>query len=796
MNKAFTLTLLAAVLLSQSAGAQGVKFGTRYMKQRIEMRKQAAAKKAADRAAKETKALKAKSDGILDEYQEKVGDCIYRYVYAYNDKNMRSSETIYKKVKTDGKWGQEQLYTVGRYTYEYDTRGRLSVKTVMYDENDDFETYRVMVSYGDGVTEYTKYVYDEYEQKYRTTQRWSYYDNGVLASYTDYEFRDGTVSSTFDTNGVNTGYTFRGSKMTFGGELNSPVVTYYEGDGWDDATQQYTSWTPTKQEKYTYDANTGKLAEYVVFDEYYDGYYDADRYTYSYDELGRLVAIREYDNVGDDDTAGSIDPGGDLNGDGVIDENDRPVVATAKTVSTDNTEWELYTEEMYTYFNDDVYGVGNTWHDVFGMDGPLARIDVIDEEGERLATVFTRDADGKLTGITFPNQVTEPNHTSTDKATIDANGQILKIEEEYSYKSGSWEDDPNYNGEEYSTYSYFATEYTWENGQVTTAHVIDKYESTSNGETNSGEWHETNRYAYGDGKVTFSTYEGNAQSPNSTTVIEEQGNMRKVHHCQYGGGSYTEDEYVARYVQTEDISFVRPNLAADVEGMTADSTIVISVPGRVVCAYEGEYNSGFGYLSSDDYYSSLLDADNTAYYANTISGSTYFTVEHDGGETVCRDILGRPIYILTDGRLTREYKYYDVAQDVGSPVEPETRAAVMLTADIPAGQAYDEITYKYDAEGRLTGKTEVSVDENGTRTEEITLEYKYDEASGIASVEADAKVGVTLDGRRIGLSDNSAFSVCTVGGQVIAAGVTSYTFNSPGIYIINVGGITTKVAVK
>ena len=61
---------------------------------------------------------------------------------------------------------------------------------------------------------------------------------------------------------------------------------------------------------------------------------------------------------------------------------------------------------------------------------------------------------------------------------------------------------------------------------------------------------------------------------------------------------------------------------------------------------------------------------------------------------------------------------------------------------------------------------------------------------------ADAKVGVTLDGRRIGLSDNSAFSVCTVSGQVIAAGVTSYTFNSSGIYIINAGGITTKVAVK
>lgn len=105
MNKSFVLTLLAAAFMSQSAGAQGVKFGTRYMKQRIELRKQAAAKKAAARAAKETKALKAQAGNILDEYQEKVGDCVYRYVYAYDTNKMRSSERIFMKEKTDGKWG-------------------------------------------------------------------------------------------------------------------------------------------------------------------------------------------------------------------------------------------------------------------------------------------------------------------------------------------------------------------------------------------------------------------------------------------------------------------------------------------------------------------------------------------------------------------------------------------------------------------------------------------------------------------------------------------------------------------
>ena len=780
MNKSFVLTLLAAAFMSQSAGAQGVKFGTRYMKQRIELRKQAAAKKAAARAAKETKALKAQAGNILDEYEEKVDDRIFRYVYAYDKDKMRSSERIFMKEKTDGKWGAEKEITTGTYKYEYDSQRRLYVKTVTYTANDYFTTYRVTVNYGNGETEYERSEWDEYDQRYRTTQRWSYYDNGVLASFTDYEHRNGTVGSTFDTDGVNTGYIFNGTKMTFTGELNSPTVTYYEGENWNDETQEYTSWRQKRQETYTYDPATGKLAEYVVTDEYDDN----KKYTYSYDAHGRIVAIREYGEDGDNVEV----PGGDVNGDGVVDEADKPAVASAKAASTDNIEWVLNYEEMYTYYNDEVYGVGNSWHDVFGMDGPLARIDVLDEDGERQETVFTRADDGRLTGITFPNQVTDSYYTSTDVATIDAEGQITKIEEEYSYKSGSWDDDPNYNGEDRSIYSYFATEYTWEGGNVVKAYMTDKYEETVSGQPPySYEQHETHRYTYGDGKVTIKKYGDDGTTLASTTVIEEQGTMRNVRHSVHSGTT-TEDEYIARYVQTEDIAFVRPNLAADVEGMTADSTIVVSVAGRAVCAYEGAWNTQFGYT--------VTEYDNTAYYVNTMSGSTYFTVEQDGGETICRDIYGLPIYILTGGRLTKEYKYYDVAQEIGPEVDPEMRAAAMLSADIPAGQAYDEITYKYDAEGRLAGKTEISVDENGTRTEDISLEYTYDEATGITSVEATANAGITLNGRRIGLSDNSAFSVCTLGGQVLASGVTQYTFASPGIYIVNAGNVKTKVLVK
>lgn len=765
MKKTITLALLSAMLLPYSANAQGVKFGKRYMKQRVEQRRQNAAKEAVAKAAKETAVLKASSDNILDEYEEKDGDRIFRYVYAYDKDNMRSSERIYMKEKTDGKWGAEKEITTGIYKYEYDSQKRLSVKTVTYTANDYFESYRVTVSYGDGITEYEKVELNEYGQADEPIERWSYYDNGVLASFTNYRHNSGTVSSTFDTDGVNTGYVFHGRKITFGGELNNAVVTYYDQDGWDDETQSYLSWKQTAQETYKYDASNGKLVEYTVDREYYD----KKKQTYTYDKLGRLVAISEYGEAGDD----VVEPGGDLNGDGVIDENDRPATSIAKTASTDATEWELDFEEAYTYLNDEVYGVGNSWHDVFGMDGPLTRIDVT-EYGVESATIFNRDANGKLTSVTM-----EGNNGLDDNAkltiTVDGNGYVTKIEDEYSYDDGI-----------YSDHTLVTMEYTWVNAEAIKAVYTEKREYKGPNDNYSEEWQETENYAYSDGKVTITKYVNNDETPESKTVIEENGANRRVENKKYN--SYTEDDYIAINVQTEDVSFVRPNLAADLEGMTADSTIVVSVEGRVVCAYEGYWNTQLGLTS--------VDFDNMDYYVNTISGSTYFTVEHDGNETICRDIKGLPIYILTDGRLTKEYKYYEPSYGHGGTVDPQEPETAMRAASIPQGQAYDEITYVYDADGRLAGKTEVSVDEDGTRTEEIKLEYTYDETSGITSVEANAQVGVTLDGRRIGFSDNSAFSVYTIGGQVIAAGVTSYTFSSPGIYIVNAAGIKTKVSVK
>lgn len=124
------------------------------------------------------------ADKPLDEYQEKRGDAFYSYVYAYDEDLMRSSETIYKKVKgDDGRWGEETLYDVGTYLYEYDSQGRVKAKTVSYGKNEDFVSYRVMVDYGtDGTTTYTRYELDSGDGSYRLARQWSCYDGGQLAS--------------------------------------------------------------------------------------------------------------------------------------------------------------------------------------------------------------------------------------------------------------------------------------------------------------------------------------------------------------------------------------------------------------------------------------------------------------------------------------------------------------------------------------------------------------------------------------------------------------------------------------
>lgn len=68
----------------------------------------------------------------------------------------------------------------------------------------------------------------------------------------------------------------------------------------------------------------------------------------------------------------------------------------------------------------------------------MTRIDVT-EYGVESATIFNRDANGKLTSVTM-----EGNNGLDDNAkltiTVDGNGYVTKIEDEYSYDDGIYSD--------------------------------------------------------------------------------------------------------------------------------------------------------------------------------------------------------------------------------------------------------------------------------------------------------------------------------------------------------------------
>lgn len=169
-----------ALALAATANAQGVRFGRMHLKQRAGQMEQQGMKRNNTPATVPMARLGSAADKPLDEYQEKRGDAFYRYVYAYDKDLMRSSETIYKKVKgDDGRWGEETLYDIGNYLYEYDSQGRVKAKTVSYGKNEDFVSYRVMVDYGtDGTTTYTRYELDSGNGGYWPARQWSCYDSG------------------------------------------------------------------------------------------------------------------------------------------------------------------------------------------------------------------------------------------------------------------------------------------------------------------------------------------------------------------------------------------------------------------------------------------------------------------------------------------------------------------------------------------------------------------------------------------------------------------------------------------
>ena len=638
----------------------------------------------------------------------------------------------------DGRWGEETLYDVGTYLYEYDSQGRVKAKTVSYGKNEDFVSYRVMVDYGtDGTTTYTRYELDSGNGGYWPARQWSCYDSGQLASSAEYDYDGRTkYARTFAKNGIATGGGNDLRKYVCSGTVNDSTVTHY----WRDDSNA--EWRQERIEANRHhNWGTGRLAVYKCYgtEEYY-GSYEERMFEFGYDGLGRITSIKKYYTGNDDDSQ----PG--------------------------------WSSETYEYWGDEVYGVGNPWHDVFGMDGPLKRI-YLDDEGYITQTQFERDASGNLLSVSYSDEDIE-GVTETGTVEVDADGQITRIEDtsEETY------------GDDYYYYSD-ATEYTWEGGLVTEA--VNTWHTKTRYPDGQREYTEvTNfRYSYGEGSFTV-TAENDQSANKDECTITDDGGRYSVATRSSTDGTWTDGYRFVREVQQEDVSFVMPDISADMAGFSPDSTVVASVAGRVVCAYDCGYDNDMNY----GFHS--IEEDNSYNYMNAISGKTYFAISHDGDETVCSDIEGRPIYVVAGGRLVRQYIYHEADYGNAGPTTGSGNAGMSRAATVPAGLAYDEITYAYDSQGRIAGRTEVSVSEDGTRTEEVKLEYTYNEAAAIATAEATAKAGVRLTGRTLGMADGSRFSVYNAAGQLLAEGTTEFTPAAAGIYIVKAGGLTAKVAVR
>lgn len=551
-----------ALALASTANAQGVRFGRMHLKQRAGQMEQQGMKRNNTPATVPMARLGSAADKPLDEYQEKRGDAFYRYVYAYDKDLMRSSETIYKKVKgDDDRWGEETLYDVGTYLYEYDSQGRVKAKTVSYGKNEDFVSYRVMVDYGtDGTTTYTRYELDSGNGGYWPARQWSCYDSGQLASSAEYDY-DGRAkyARTFAKNGIATGGGNDLRKYVCSGTVNDSTVTHY----WRDDSNA--EWRQERIEANRHhNWGTGRLAVYKCYgtDEYY-GSYEERMFEFGYDGLGRITSIKKYYTGNDDDSQ----PGwsGGTGGDGATYGSDSQ--ARAGRAATGEPQWRLEYSETYEYWGDEVYGVGNPWHDVFGMDGPLKRI-YLDDEGYITQTLFERDASGKLLSVSYSDEDIE-GVTETGTVEVDADGLITRIEDtsEETY------------GDDYYYYCD-ATEYTWEGGLVTEA--VNTWHTKTRYPDGQHEYTEvTNfRYSYGEGSFTV-TAENDQSANKDECTITDDGSRYSVATRSSTDGTWTDGYRFVREVQQEDVSFVMPDISADMAGFSPDSTVVASVASRV-----------------------------------------------------------------------------------------------------------------------------------------------------------------------------------------------------------------------
>ena len=721
---------------------------------------------------------------LLDETYQFTdgGDGLFRYVFAYDSNKQRSSETIYYKERNAGVWGSESLYEVGNYSYQFDSKGRLKVKEVKYSlGKPEFQTYRIMVDYndtavaGEAVSTFKRYTLAD-ENNYQLEEQWSLYANGQLASHSLFNSYD-AVSHRYDENGtINAilSYDFSGdrlvTKVTKSGTLNDSTIVHYK-DG-------MPSWT----ERYRYDGKTGRPLEYTTWGKTVDAFHNV----WEYDAQGRIVLDEHYVDSADDEVdfptvaalSGKRSKGARLpfmsagRSEAVADA--RKADAAPRRNRTESAltepEWKLDERITYKYFNDEVYPVSNSWRSVMYMEGPMSEC-VFLEKGDETEPdyeeriVCTRDASGKLTAVNHTYSKEEDSEKSSVYV-VDAAGHVTR--RTYTNKETS--------GDRTDTYVE-DNQYVWDSDRCVS--MVE-----TNGYTPGQQTKTSHVYTYDTAANKFTdelriTHENvTDESSTVTYTVQQNGTSFEATNKE---SAYCNSRYI-REVQQEDVSFIAPNMLKDFDGAYPEPRTVISVKGRVVTTATGPRGKYYGYVEVP----ALNDADNQYL---TLAPGQYFSVKRVGNQLVCSNIDGFPVYVVEGNLLKKEYIYLDNT----SSVTPQASVA-------PVAKAADdikctEVEYFYSQYGLLVGQTLTDISADGKRTENISIEYKYDEATGIGTYEATT-AKMQLSGRSLGLTDGTTFSVYTLGGIQLAANVADYTFASSGVYIVKVGGKSVKLTVK
>uniref|UniRef100_UPI00402A5941 hypothetical protein n=1 Tax=Prevotella sp. TaxID=59823 RepID=UPI00402A5941 len=721
---------------------------------------------------------------LLDETYQFTdgGDGLFRYVFAYDSNKQRSSETIYYKERNAGVWGSESLYEVGNYSYQFDSKGRLKVKEVKYSlGKPQFQTYRIMVDYndnaaaGEAVSTFKRYTLAD-ENNYQLEEQWSLYANGQLASHSLFNSYD-AVSHRYDENGtINAilSYDFSGdrlvTKVTKSGTLNDSTIVHYE-DG-------MPSWT----ERYRYDGKTGRPLEYTTWGKTVDAFHNV----WEYDAQGRIVLDEHYIDSSDDEVdfptaaalSGKRRKGARLPfmsaGWSEAAANARKADAAPRRNRTESAmtepEWKLDERITYKYFNDEAYPVSNSWRSVMNMEGPPSEC-VFMEKGDETEPdyeeriVFTRDASGKITAVNHTYSKEEGSENSSVYV-VDAAGHVTR--RTYTNKETS--------GDRTDTYVE-DNQYVWDSDRCVS--MVE-----TNGYTTGQQTKTSHVYTYDTAANKFTDelrimHENGTDEPSTVTyTVQQNGTSVEATNKE---SAYCNSRYI-REVQQEDVSFIAPNMLKDFDGAYPEPRTVISVKGRVVTTATGPRGKYYGYVEVP----ALNDADNQYL---TLAPGQYFSVKRVGNQLVCSDIDGFPVYVVEGNLLKKEYIYLDNT----SSVTPQTSVApVAKAAD---GVECTEVEYIYSQYGLLVGQILTDISADGKRTENISIEYKYDEATGIGTYEATT-AKMQLSGRSLGLTDGTTFSVYTLDGAQLAANVADYTFASSGVYIVKVGGKSVKLTVK